>query len=442
MIKEYKILIGLEEIAGYNSNLKKGFKKLGIDCTFIDLTYHSFQYGGDDKPNIFVKMYRCVLHQRIKHDSGILKIPFFIILMLLRILIFLWAIINYNVFILTGGSSFFRHNGHYFDFPLLKLLNKKIIISSFGSEERPPYINWSASRINGNNDMGLYKKKTDMIKKRVAAIDRYSNYIVTHPGYAHFHQKNFIKGLAIGIPFNASNLNFSASNQNNTIGTKPTKSVRILHSPSDPIGKGSAHIKKAISTLKEKGYLINFIEITGKPHQEVIKELQSCDFIVDQVYSDTPMAVFATEAAWFGKPAIVGGYYSGYIHNHYSQEQIPPSIYCHPDEITPAIERLVVDKEFRLNLGKKAHNFVRTTWSAEQVAKRYMQIIEGTIPEECMFDPNDIRYVQGYGMPEPQSKEIIRNMIEQYGIESLCLSDKPELEQRFREYAYDVRESK
>ena len=77
MIKEYKILIGLEEIAGYNSNLKKGFKKLGIDCTFIDLTYHSFQYGGDDKPNIFVKMYRCVLHQRIKHDSGILKIPFF-----------------------------------------------------------------------------------------------------------------------------------------------------------------------------------------------------------------------------------------------------------------------------------------------------------------------------------------------------------------------------
>jgi len=29
-------------------------------------------------------------------------------------------------------------------------------------------------------------------------------------------------------------------------------------------------------------------------------------------------------------------------------------------------------------------------------------------------------------------------MIEQYGIGSLCLSDKPELEQRFREYAYDI----
>lgn len=431
----YKVLIGLSETAGYNSNLKKGFQKLGIDCAFINLSYHIFQYGGDDEPNIFVKMYKFVYQQKIKQHHMIFKISFFIILELLKIPIFIWAVINYDVFIFIGGSSFFRYFSYYLDLPLLKLLNKKVIALFVGSDERPPYINWGTTRINNDvtNKMKLYKKKTNKIKKRIVTIDKYANYVVTHPGYAHFHQKNFIKLLAVGIPF-------SAPNQNNTIGAKSTKSIRILHSPSDPVGKGSAHIRKAIATLKQKGYSINFIEITGKPHNEVIKELQKCDFIIDQVYSDTPMAVFATEAAWFGKPAIVGGYYAGYIHNDYSQEQIPPSIYCHPNEIAPAIERLIVDEEFRLDLGRKAQDFVRTKWTTEQVAKRYIQIIEGTIPEEYIFDPNTIRYVQGYAMPESQSKEIIHNMIEQYGIESLCLSDKPELEKRFREYAYNIHE--
>ena len=137
---------------------------------------------------------------------------------------------------------------------------------------------------------------------------------------------------------------------------------------------------------------------------------------------------------------MIGGYYKNYIHNDCLPEHIPPSLYCHPDEITSAIERLIVDKEYRLELGRRAQEFVRTQCTPEQVARRYLQIIEGTIPEEYMFDPNTIRYVQGYGMPESQSKEIIRNMIEHYGIESLCLSDKPELEQRFREYAYDIHE--
>jgi hypothetical protein len=213
--------------------------------------------------------------------------------------------------------------------------------------------------------------------------------------------------------------------------------IQILHSPSDPIAKGSDRIRNSINVLKKKGYNIDFVEITGRPHQEVIEELQKCDFVVDQVYSDTPMAGFATEAAWFGKPAIVGGYYADYIHNDCAREHIPPSLFCHPDEITTAIERLIVDKEFRLALGQKAQEFVRTQRTPKQVARRYLQLIEGIIPDEFMFDPSTIRYVQGSGVPESKSREIIRGMIEQYGIESLCLANKPELERLFMCYAYD-----
>lgn len=426
----YKIFIGLSEIIGYNSNLKKGFQKLGVDCTFINLSYHPFQYGGDDEPNFFVKMCKWNYKQMNKQNYKILKAPFFASAFILKVTIFIWALYRYDVFLFSFGASFFHQ---HLDLPILKLFNKKIIFTLFGSDGRPPYID------NSRHDLTLvdYIKLSQKIKSNIVSIERHANHVVTHSAYAQFHHKKFINLLSIGIPFSAQSLNDSAQTK-----TKAKNGIIILHSPSDPIGKGSNHIRVSITELKQKGYKINYVEITGKPHDEVIKALQDCDFVVDQVYSDTPMAGFATEAAWFGKSAVVGGYYAEYIKNELALKDIPPSMFCHPDEITSAIERLIVDEEYRLELGKRAQCFVRTKKTPEQVARYYLQMIEGTIPEEYMFDPNTIRYVQGYGMPESQSKEIIRNMIEQYGIESLYLSDKPELEQRFREYAYDIREEK
>ncbi len=189
--------------------------------------------------------------------------------------------------------------------------------------------------------------------------------------------------------------------------------------------------------MKEKGYQIEYIEITGRPHHEVIEQLASCDFVVDQVYSDTPLAGFAAEAAWFGKPAVVGGYYAEYIQKDYALEDIPPSLFCHPDKIMAAIEQLIKDENYRVELGKKAQEFVRTRWTSKEVAKRYMKIIENNIPTNWIFDPYNVYYLQGYGFPEDKSKEIIRTLIEKFGVESLCIADKPKLEQKYIEYAFN-----
>ena len=40
----------------------------------------------------------------------------------------------------------------------------------------------------------------------------------------------------------------------------------------------------------------------------ILAELARCDFVIDQLYSDYPLPGLATEAAWFGKPTVVGGY--------------------------------------------------------------------------------------------------------------------------------------
>ena len=421
----YKIFIGLTEIAGYYGNLKKGFQEIGTECTFNDLSSHPYQYGGDDEPNFWVKVCKWSLKSLDRSNSKIMWPLLLFLTQGLKVPIFIWALYHHNVFIFGFGKSFFRN----LDLPILKLFNKKVIFTFFGSDDRPPYIDGFLR----DTTLKAYPTRARRIKTNIVTIEKYSDYIISHSAFAQFHQKQFVNWLSIGIPFSIQPLIDSAQTK-----TKTKNCIVILHSPSDPIAKGSTRIRAAISELLQKGYNINFVEITGKPHTEVIKELQECDFVVDQVYSDTPMAGFATEAAWFGKPAVVGGYYGEYILNDYSQEHIPPSLYCHPDEITSAIERLIVDEEYRLELGRMAQGFVRTKWTPELVARRYLEIIEGTVPKEFMFDPNNIRYVQGGGMPEYRSKEIIRTMIGQYGIESLCLSDKPELEQKFREYAYEA----
>ena len=55
-----KIFIGLFEIAGYFSNLKKGFQELGIECCFISLLPHQFEYEEPGEVNFFVKAIRAI----------------------------------------------------------------------------------------------------------------------------------------------------------------------------------------------------------------------------------------------------------------------------------------------------------------------------------------------------------------------------------------------
>jgi len=416
---EYKVFIGLEEIAGHYSGLKKGFQDIGVECVFINLSTHPFNYGGDDEPNALISLYKNILKKKDKSTSKAIKVLLFGLLFCLKLQIFIWAILNYNVFIFAFGNSFFN----LYDLKILKLLNKKLIFAFSGSDGRPPYI-----AIPGNSQSieDMYHSSCKK-KAKISKIEQFADVIITHPAYAHFHEKRYIKYLLIGIPFlPLQEIKPKKSRTNN--------SVRILHSPSNPVPKGSDRIRAAIAEMHKRGYDIEYIEITGKSHKIVIEEIQECDFVVDQVYSDTPMATFATEAAWYGKPSIVCGYYSRYIQEDYAPDVIPPSIFCHPDEICGAIEKLIVDENYRKELGEKAQYYVHARWTPEQVAKRYLQIIKGDIPEDWFSVPNDIRYLQGAGISEYHSKEIISNLIKSYGVGSLCLSDKPELEALFEQY--------
>ncbi|MDN7023947.1 glycosyltransferase family 4 protein [Methanoculleus sp. FWC-SCC1] len=423
-MKPRRVLIGLTEIAGYNASLKRGFEELGVPCTFLNQRAHPFRFGGDDAACLPVRLQRWANARLDASTSLPVRALFYAIIQACNIPLFIRVLATHDVFIFGYGSTFLG----YFDLPILRLFGKRIIYVFFGSDERPPYLDGALMGPGKGRTVSECIRLTARQKQKIRRIERYADLCVSHPASAHLHERPFVQWLAVGVPF-------SPPPDDAAPGREASGSVRILHSPSDPEAKGSGIIRSAIRELQEKGYAIEYVEITNRPHAVVLEELRRCDFVVDQVYSDTPMAMFATEVAAFGRPAVVGGYYADRIREAIPEDLIPPSLYCHPDRIAGAIELLVRDDALRADLGRRAQQYVRERWEPRRVAERYLRLIDGDVPGAWCCDPQAIRYLHGVGFSETHTRSLLRAVIAEGGIAALQVPDKPDLEDLFCEFA-------
>jgi hypothetical protein len=211
--------------------------------------------------------------------------------------------------------------------------------------------------------------------------------------------------------------------------------LRILHSPSDAPLKGSDLIRAAVRQLILEGLPLELVELRGVPNDVVLSELARCDFVVDQLYSDAPMVGFATEAAVASRPAIVGGYAWDANRSAFGSIPFPPVEECAPEGIVEAVRRLASDSAHRENLGRRAHDFVHARWSRTEIARRFVQLMDGAPPAEWMFDPRTLRYVEGCGLSREHVRAVVQDVLREGGPAALCLADKPELEAAFLEFA-------
>ncbi|MEP7081436.1 MAG: hypothetical protein ABI841_00515 [Chloroflexota bacterium] len=344
-----------------------------------------------------------------------------------RIALLLAAVARHGVFILSSDTWVHRR----LDLPLLRLLRKRIILVFTGSDHRPPYLDgWFGARESTPAWSDL-ARATRRVRQRVATAERYADEIVALPASAHFHTKPIIDFLRVGIPFALPATSDAAA----APGPFRGEGVRVLHSPSNPVGKGSDLVRAAIEQLRAAGHAIDYVEIAGRPHSEVLAALRDCDFVVDEVFSDTPMASFATEAATFGKPAVVTGYYAELIADELPPEAIPPSLFEMPDKLTAAIERLLVDEPFRLALGARAQAFVSKKWNPVTVAGRYLRIIDAEVPDDWRWDPARQRYLYGWGMHRELVASTVRGLVASAGPTVLQLSHNPAVDTRLRDLA-------
>jgi glycosyltransferase involved in cell wall biosynthesis len=413
-----RIFIGLTDIAGYYSNLKYGFDSLGIKSVFINSEKNAFKYiitGNPEWANLVNKLFERIRY--IPRSNLLFKGLRVLLKIILKCILFPFILSSYDVFLFGFNSTFLN----YLDLPILKFFKKKIIYVFNGSDSRPPYLNGNFKNFSRNYIINLSKKK----KKTINTIERYVDHLINIPPQAHFHERKFISALVLGLPFASKHPVPAKANQDRT------KNVRILHAPSNPKIKGTKIIRKIIKHLKSANYQIEYKEVSNVSNSKVIELINWCDFVVDELYSDTPLAGFSTEAAYFGKPAIVGSYYATMIKSDIDSKNIPPSVFCHPDDVKKNIIDLIENKAKRESLGKKARYFVQNNWAPRIVASRYLKIINNDIPQEWICDPQNIDYIHGCGISEKKLKFIIKSLIKSKGPDSLFLNDKPHLVAKF-----------
>lgn len=419
--KKLHVFLGPVEIAGIAEGLASGLNALGASASVRLSIPHPFNYGRDVPP-WFYRFWRYIgaLRNSTPRSRIVRKLALVAVHSLWSWLILARAAFKYDAFIFLYGQTITNSS---FELWLLSRLSRKIIFIYVGSDTRPPYMDGMHAFPESGSAAAVQLMRLSLSsKKRLRLQERYADYLVNSPSTAHFHERPYINWFSLGIPkFMPVDLPPAECSSSGRI--------RILHSPSHPVLKGTAIILETIDRLISKGHPIDLIKIEKMPNEVVLKELATCDFVVDQLYSDTPLAVFATEAAFFGKPAVVGGYFSEQVDCVLSGAELPPSLYIVPEQLEAAIERLIVDAPFRKALGERARRFVSERWSSSAVATRYLHLLNDDVPEEWWLSPGSVQYFQGCGLSQASVAHRVALLLEHFGAEALQVTDKPLLEQ-------------
>lgn len=424
-----RIYIGNVEIAGYFTKLKKGFDEEGIKADLWFLCKNKY-YQSPMPLMVVINQWLFELFKNGKNPLiKWLALPF---LMATKSLIFCWVCLRYDVFILNSHAYFQFH-----ELAILKYFRKKIIFVCLGTESRPQYMsgNFVLSRYMKGNDANYDAcyRDVEKQKKEFERIEKYADVIINHPPTALFHSKPFIAWMHIGFP---------CGDESNSIDPRNERSrlLKILHAPSLALSKGSAEIEAMVRKIQESGYPVEFVRLENVPNERVIEMIKEADIIIDELYSDIPLGGLGTEASYANKPVVSAGYYAACMHFDYSTEDIPPSVFCLPEELEHELLDLVLNRTRRLEVGEKSGQFVRKNWNNRAVARKYLDIINGHIPQSWYFDPLNIQCINGYGMQEDKLKKFVAGYVRLFGKEALFLNHNEGLQEKLLNFINENKE--
>jgi glycosyltransferase involved in cell wall biosynthesis len=421
------VYVGPVEIAGQYAAIVAALRTQGVPCHLHLRFDHPFSYATEDvHPGRLMRVHRWIIRKR--ESRSLPHVPHRVALEGLRRVVWsahaVAAITRYRTFVFAFGMTF--ANGH--DLPLLRLLGKRVIVVlSNGSEARAPYVDGNHLQDNPAEIAAATRSRRRLLRR----IERWASVVVGAPlSSSTLMERPFVDYFAVGMPRPAV-AEDGANGDHRSAGS----TVRVLHAPSKTSIKGTDLSRAAVQQLIEAGHAIEYEEITGASNDEVLERLAECDLVVDQAFSDTPMATLTAEAAAEGTPTVVGGYGWDELRAVVPDAVWPPSALCRPDRLRETIEQLVTDAHERSALGARAREFVRTRWSEREVGARWLRVLTRDVPEDWWVDPLTVIYTHGCGIAEPDARRMVATLVDEFGVQALCLGHNPELERAFLEFA-------
>lgn len=418
-LNQPRIFLGFEDTCGYLGKLAKGLRELGVTADVW--LYQEDVFMPDQEPKSpKARLFQHICKFRLR-QTGMARHLGLVTEAASRFILLCYSLLAYDCFLFTCNTSFFRMR----EFPLLRLLGKKVFVVCQGTDTRPPYINgiWIAG--DDRLDTESLVVSTSLMKANVKYMERYANEIICQAATSQLFSRPVVRYLAVGIPTLSPDL------ENSNPGER--SEVVVIHAPSRPLQKGSHIFDTIIERLRDEGLKIRYVKLTNTPNSKVMEHLANCDLVLDQAYCDTPFATLACEAASFGKPAVVGGHYAQFIGSEYEGKAIPLDHFCDPSELYGLVKSLVIDSELRERLGKQAYSFISTEWTYRRVAERYLAIFQDQIPDSWRFNPAESDYLFGWGASKEDITNTISSIVRTHDEAALKLDGKVTLIQVVRD---------
>lgn len=270
------------------------------------------------------------------------------------------ALLKYDVFHYHSNISLFED---FWDLKVLKFFRKKIVVSYWGCDIRSKSINLK------------YKYNTcevcpigcsdDEKNRRKQMFDQYADIKIAHmPELLEYAPKQTI--------FLPSFINTSFWSPSKDL-KKENKIFKIFHAfgNSQVRGdvKGTDSIKGAVENLKKEGYNIGLIFFDKVPNTQLKPLYEQADLVIEQLKYGT-YGLTALEAMALEKPVV--GYIRSKYQKYYSDKI--PIINASPDNITDVLRRIIRQKNFLSEIGKKSRQFVCKYHDSKILAQKLYQL--------------------------------------------------------------------
>jgi glycosyltransferase involved in cell wall biosynthesis len=257
------------------------------------------------------------------------------------------ALINYDVFHFHS-KSIFPNN---FDMPLERNANKKIVFHFHGCDARLAKHGVCAvcERIGRKSKLNLIKN-----------VKKYANLtIVVSP--------DLLKELP-GAVWIDDSVDIDVWKPGRKV--KKDETIRILHSPTDRLVKGTRYVEEAVEKLKKNGYDVELLLLQNVPNTKVKELAQRADIAVDQLLVGW-YGVLGIETMALGIPTCA------HIREDlkwYSRGN--PIVDVSQQNLYEKLRTLIEDESLRKKIGKRSIDFVRERHDSLKNAKKIVNIYE------------------------------------------------------------------
>lgn len=332
-----RILHAPNNIANQMTILSRAQQELGYSSWSCDFSNNWFNYKSD----------QCLNLEKVKNKyQRAFRMSQF----------FLNSILKYDVFHFYFGNTLLPR---YYDLPILKRMNKKMVMEYLGSDIRQKSIlekKTKYTQVKEKNEKG--------IRRRISTVSKYIETAIV----GDYELYEYIQGYFKKIVIIRAALNILE--YRHTIPSLYKKIPLIVHAPSDKKIKGTEYILKAICKLKKK-YNFHFKLIHGLNHEDAKKIYEKADIIIDDVLRGT-YGVFSIEAMALRKPVICS--IREDLKKKYPKEL--PIVSANPDTIYNVLKVLIEDAKLRHELGKKGRAYVEKYHDARKIAGELIKVYE------------------------------------------------------------------